>query len=148
SKTVSVIDMKYWWYTASGETFAPAGGQNLSPRQHYREWKGNKRFSAEQTVRQIREYRERYPDKAVLFAPYQMGGWDSWAVLIGGGSMANVPRLDAELSAAIAKMQVLEAPTLSEHQWALADPGHDYLIYSAAGTKIRLDLSAAPHSYA
>ena len=63
---VSVIELKYWWYTADGGVYAPEGGQNLAPRQQWREWKGNRKRSAEQTARQVREYRDRYPDKAIL----------------------------------------------------------------------------------
>src|SRR5260221_6303725 len=36
---VDVIDFKYWWNTDKG-LFAPVGGQNLSPRQFERQWKG------------------------------------------------------------------------------------------------------------
>ena len=40
---VDVIDLKYWWYTAARETYAPKGGENLAPRQQLREWKGSNR---------------------------------------------------------------------------------------------------------
>lgn len=60
--------MKYWWYTADGSLYAPEGGKNLAPRQQLRESPGKNRRSDEQTARQVREYRERHPDKAVLIA--------------------------------------------------------------------------------
>lgn len=66
SKLVSVVDMKYWWYNANGGLYAPKGGANLSPRQHYREWKGNKTQSESMVARQVWEYRCKYPDKAVI----------------------------------------------------------------------------------
>src|SRR5262249_57615287 len=63
---VAVIDLRYWWYAADGSLYAPKGGESLAPRQQLREWKGNKSRSDDQTARQVREYRNRYPDKAVL----------------------------------------------------------------------------------
>ena len=53
SGLIQVIDLKYWWYTADGTLYAPAGGMNLAPRQQLREWKGNKGRSDMQTARQI-----------------------------------------------------------------------------------------------
>ena len=65
---VSVIEMKYWWYASDGSAYAPEGGKSLAPRQQMREWKGAKSRSAEQTARQIREYRDKFPGKAILCA--------------------------------------------------------------------------------
>jgi hypothetical protein len=149
SGEISVIDMRWWWYTAAGEPYAPQGGQDLAPRQHYREWRGNKRFSPEQTVRQIREYRERFPDKAVMYSPYQMSGWDPWAVLIAGGSLADVPAItNPQFLADVPKLQAYEpASGLTNQQWALGNPDCGYLVYSRGGPKIRLDLSPSKQRF-
>ena len=64
-KAISVIDIRYWWYMENGNPYAPQGGKNLSPRQHARQLK-HKRPSRESTLLAVREYRERYPDKAVF----------------------------------------------------------------------------------
>jgi len=150
AREVSVIDMRWWWYTAAGEAYAPLGGQDLSPRQHYREWRGNKRFSTEQTVRQVREYRKRFPDKAVMYSPYQMSGWDPWAVLIAGGSLAELPTLEnARFLADVPKLKPYEpADGLTAQQWALGDPEGGYVVYSQAGATIRLDLSPSKQRFA
>lgn len=63
---VSVIDMKYWWYTANGGIYDPKGGLNLAPRQHFRDWKGGKNTSENQLARQVFEYRLKYPEKAII----------------------------------------------------------------------------------
>jgi hypothetical protein len=143
---VSVIDMKYWWYTADGGLYAPRGGQNLAPRQQLREWKGPRGRSDAQTARQVREYRNRYPDKAILWS---QGGADGWAVLAAGGSIPNLtPPSDARLLEAVPRMRPFEPKAgLAEGQWALAEPGRHYLVYSTGGAKVRLDLSAEPGSY-
>jgi len=66
SAVVNVIDLRYWWYTANGGLYAPAGGQNLAPRQQLREARGGTKQSEAATARMVREYRRRCPDKAVL----------------------------------------------------------------------------------
>ncbi len=62
---VDVIDLTYWFRTDSGREFAPNGGQSLAPRQHLRLWKGG-RPSAASIAAMAREYRERFPGKAVI----------------------------------------------------------------------------------
>jgi hypothetical protein len=144
---VSVIDLKYWWYAADGSLYAPRGGRSLSPRQQLRAWKGSKSRSDVQTARQVREYRNRYPDKAVLCSFDKAGGW---AVLAAGGSIPNLPHLkDVPLLAALPRMKPYElAKGLTGRQWALAEPGRHYLVYSSAGGKVRLNLSATRETFA
>jgi hypothetical protein len=144
---VSVIDLQHWWYTADGSLYAPKGGQNLAPRQHYREWQGNKKKTPGQTVRQIREYRRRYPEKAILHALEKP---DGWLGLTAGASIPKLPSFkDERLSAALPQMKPFEPPVhLADGQWALADPGRHYLVYASRGGELRLDLSAAQGRYA
>src|SRR5262249_19164047 len=85
---VSLIDIRYWWHQPDGKAFAPPGGGNLSPRQWQRELHP-KNPSFPQIVRAVREYRQRYPDKAVLFSVDVPTGLN-WAILMGGGSLAGV----------------------------------------------------------
>lgn len=62
---VDVIDLTYWFRTDRGQEFAPRGGQSLAPRQHLRLWKGG-RPSAESIRAMAREYRAKFPGKAVI----------------------------------------------------------------------------------
>jgi len=62
---IDVIDLTYWWRTDKGDEFAPLGGQSLAPRQHERRWKGGKP-SAASIAEMAREYRGRFPGKAVI----------------------------------------------------------------------------------
>jgi hypothetical protein len=143
----SVIDLRYWWYAADGSLYAPEGGQSLAPRQQLRGWKGNKSRSIAQTARQVREYRTRYPDKAILCS---FDKADGWAVLAAGGSVPNIAfPTDARLLAALPRMKPrTPAAGLTDQQWALDDPDRDYLVYSSSGGKIRLDLSDTSATYA
>jgi len=65
SAVVDVIDLTYWFRTADGSEFAPAGGTTLAPRQHLRLWKGG-RPGAASIAAMVREYREKFPGKAVI----------------------------------------------------------------------------------
>lgn len=99
---VDIIDLKYWWYTADGELFAPAGDARLAPRQQFREWQGSKRRSDEQVSRQIRAARLRFPSKAVLCS---LPSVNPWAVVASGGSIPALPlSTSSELLLAIPRM--------------------------------------------
>src|SRR5699024_9909209 len=64
---IDVIDIKYWYYKENGQPYAPKGGMNLAPRQHARKMKTGKESDAS-VYRAIREYREGFPDKAVIYS--------------------------------------------------------------------------------
>jgi hypothetical protein len=133
---VSVIDLKYWWYTSRGGVYDPKGGEDLSPRQQLRAWEGDKGRSAESVARAVREYRTKFPAKAVTVS--HDGGY-GWAVLAAGGSLPDLPRTTApDLLAA--GLKPFESKALAKGQYALAEPGGRYLVYSAGGP-VRLDLS-------
>src|SRR5262249_39565121 len=68
--------------------------------------------------------------------------------LAAGGSVANLPGLrDDRLLTALPRMATFEPDGLTDRQWALAEPGRHYLVYSAAGATIRLDLSATRETF-
>lgn len=141
----AVIDMRYWWNTANGGTYDPKGGMSLAPRQQLREWKGSKARSDAQTARQIRDYRRRFPDKAVLCSVEPTNGW---VALVAGGSLAKLPPIeDARLLSALTRMKPLDAPEFTDQQWGLAEPGKNYLVCSLDGSSIPLDLSAAEGTF-
>ncbi|BBO34365.1 DUF6298 domain-containing protein [Lacipirellula parvula] len=149
TEAVDVIDVRYWAYTADDGLYAPNGGENLAPRQHLRQTK-LKPGGAAAIVRAVREYRERYPEKAVIYYADQNcpSAHDGWAVLIGGGSLADVPRLPAELAAALSAMKPDQTLELNANQWALSQPGSAYLIYSAASDEpLKLKLPDSDASY-
>jgi len=80
---VSALCLSYWWYDADGRLYAPAGGKQIPAR-----YTGNiaKQTTPQSLYRQIREYRLRYPDKAVIqHHPIEID--KAWAFLMGGGSM-------------------------------------------------------------
>ena len=139
-KIVSIVEMKYWWPTAGG-MYDPKGGQSLAPRQQMREWTGPKKRSEVETVRQIWEYRRRFPEKAFVCA---FDDADGWAILAAGGSVPPVVAIDEGLARALPRMKPFEpAGGLTAEQWGLAEPDRHYLVYSMSGPRIALDLSAA-----
>jgi hypothetical protein len=145
---VSVIEMQQWWYTPDGGVYDPKGGQSLSPRQHQRVWKGSMKRSDASVARQVREYRKRFPDKAILC---DYDGVDGWAALAAGASVPAIRgEVDARLLAALPGMQPYEpaASPLKAEQYALAEPGKSYVVCSLAEPTIRLELPSRDASFA
>ncbi|MBA4065621.1 MAG: pectate lyase [Isosphaera sp.] len=143
SALVSVIDLKYWWYTARGGVYDPTGGEDLAPRQQLREWAGDKARSAESVARAVREYRSKFPGKAVTVSH---DGGHGWAALAAGASLPDLPKTTApDLLAA--GLKPFESKLFAKGQYALAEPGERYLVYSAGGP-VRLDLAAARGPFA
>ncbi|HEX6962275.1 MAG TPA: DUF6298 domain-containing protein, partial [Lacipirellula sp.] len=127
---VDVIDIRYWCYTEGGELYAPPGGQSLSPRQHLRKTRQKPR-QAREIARAVREYRTAYPDKAVTYFAEEHcpSALDGWAVLMGGGSLADVPALPAELQLKLADMRPLQKMASSEDVLCLSDGSGEFLFY-------------------
>jgi hypothetical protein len=143
---VDVICFRYWWQTDKG-LFAPKGGQNLSPRQLERSWKGGLP-SDENLAAMAAEYHQKFSDKAVIASGEDVViNRGAWAFVCAGGSMPNLPATtDAKLLAAVPKMKPWPAASGQSH-WALREAGKQFLVYSGEGTPAELDLSAEAGSF-
>jgi hypothetical protein len=141
---VDIIDIRYWSYTADDGLYAPDGGQNLTPRQHLRQTR-LKPGGAEAIVKAVREYRTRYPDKAVTYYADMNcpSGHDGWATLIGGGSLPPV-KLPERLAKTLPSMVPTDGIVDTKGQWSLANKTGDYLIYcERSGDELSLNLPKA-----
>ncbi len=138
---VDVIDIRYWAYTANDGLYAPKGGQNLAPRQHLRQTR-EKPGGAAAIVKAVREYRDRFPDKAVLYNAEENcpSIRDGWATLIAGGSLADI-KLPHELAKIIPTMKPADTLAVGEGQWCLADDHGNIVVYTSMPNQpIVLDL--------
>ncbi|WP_428937374.1 DUF6298 domain-containing protein [Fontivita pretiosa] len=137
---VDVIDIRYWKPQADGTFYAPPGGANLAPRQHARQLKP-KPSSFESIVRAVRDYRTRFPDKAVVYSVEEDGEM-GLAALMGGSSLPRMrPTLDSKLLEAIPKMKPVELPGNPPGQFALAEGDRQYLIYTSSDSPVAIDAS-------
>lgn len=160
SKVVSVIDMRYWQYRPDGTLYAPQGGKNLAFREIITKDFGKSSDAAppttpEQAYRQVREYRDKYPEKAIVVwhngvgsIPALMAG--AAQVLMqnptaGHGQGKIVDRnnfddfVDTFLSNVLYKMSPKDGILLNEKQnwWLSNDTDNTILIYSLKGSEIR-----------
>jgi len=174
AKHIDVIDLRYWWIRSDGTIFAPRGGQQIPGR--YLEYgkKQAQETSPEQIYRKIRQYRDRYPDKAIIDA-IEADRQKHWAFFMAGGSLLvrgqisypnfedpleYIKPMDVDiilpsykfirkhLANRIVRMRPVDI-VLSNREtvWALAEPDKTYLIYALHGGEIRLDLSNARGIY-
>lgn len=170
SKLISVIDARYWQYRPDGKLWAPEGGQNLAFREMItaefkRAGDAPPDTTPAQVYRQVREYRDRFPDKAVV-------AWHSGAgpipVLMAGAAQALMrnpaagqsqgaqpdqtkldPFVREYLSRVLMKMSphdgLLEDP---QGNWCLADArGAAVLVYSLAGASFKLARALPRRAY-
>jgi Family of unknown function (DUF6298) len=170
ARQVAVIDMRYWQYRPDGSLWAPPGGKNLAFREMIAKDFGRSddappNTTPYQVYRQVREYHDRYPDKAIV-------AWHSGAgaipVLMAGGAQALMRNpsgghgqgrsldrttLDAfvreHLTLSLMKMQPRDrVAAVPEENWCLADDAREVvLIYSLSGPSITLDAPLSKNSY-
>jgi hypothetical protein len=140
---VDVICFRYWWQTSRG-LFAPNGGENQSPRQFERQWKGGMPTD-EDLATMTAEYRQKYPDKAILAFGEDVGFHGGWAFACAGGSLPVLPKgTDAGLLAAIPQMHPWLADDANKI-WALHGTDGSMLIYTGKGAPI--DFSGVKGSF-
>ena len=140
SKTVDLIDIRYWHYRQDGSAYAPEGGKNLAPRQHARKMKTGKE-TEEQIYRAVREYREIYPEKAVLYSTNSAPRF-GWATFMAGGSLAPIPKIDITgFYKHLANTKVFQNQNYKSDYWSLENAGNAYLYYLVKTNVITADLS-------
>ncbi|MEI9976876.1 MAG: DUF6298 domain-containing protein [Ignavibacteriota bacterium] len=158
SRQVAAIDMRYWQYRPDGSLWAPQGGRNIAFREQVvtdfgRSGDAPPDTTPQQVYRQVREYHDRYPDKAIV-------AWNSGAgpvpILMAGGAEAlmlnpsagqgqgrTVDRtpLDGFVREHLAEVLMKMRPRddVAADAWCLSDDAYrSVLIYSLAGDSIRL----------
>ncbi len=146
SKTIDVIDIRYWHYRKDGSAYAPEGGKNLAPRQHARLVKPGE-SSFDQVYRAVSEYRMNNPEKAVI---YSATGRDkfAWAVFMAGGSIPELPEISDTVflkDAAIMKpVNFFNAP---KESYAIGKENLGIIIYCETGNSIEIDLTSFKGAY-
>jgi hypothetical protein len=169
-RQVAVIDMRYWQYRPDGTLWAPPGGKNLAFREAIAQDFGSSGDTPPDTTplqvyRQVREYRDRYPDKAIVA---WHGGAGPIPILMAGGAQAlmlnpsagqgqgrSVDRnaLDGfvreQLATTLMKMQPRDGAAADpDETWCLADDrSESVLLYSLAGGSITLLRTLSRNTY-
>ena len=158
ARQVAVIDMRYWQYRPDGSLWAPQGGRNVAFREAIVTDFGHSGdtppdTTPQQVYRQVREYHDRYPDKAIVA---WNGGAGPIPVLMAGGAEALMLNPSAgqgqgrtidrtpldgfvrdHLADVLMKMKPRDG--MAADAWCLADDDdRSVLLYSLAGDSIRL----------
>lgn len=157
---VDIIDIRHWHYRTDGTLYRPEGGRSLAPRQWARIIEPGQTDCAS-IYRAVREYRERYPDKAVTYnvttarPERSQGVAAAWTILLAGGSLAPVPPCDGVdgLWSRVAQMQPMGPQGVGQDSssalpaaYLMGNKGVGYLAY-LFGDALSLDLSADGRRY-
>ena len=153
SAAVDIIDIRQWHYRTDGTLYAPEGGKSLAPRQWARIIDPGQ-TDCRSVYRAVREYRDRYPDKAVTYSvttahpSREEAVAAQWMVLLAGGSLAQVPPCDAVkgLWARVPQLQPMDDPDATDFRPVLGKAGVGYVAYLFRGV-LDLDLTADSHRY-
>lgn len=136
SKIVNIIDIRYWHYKQDG-IFNPAGGVSMAPRQHMRKMKVGK-VTFDEAYKAVAEYRERYPEKAVIYYAQNYPAV-AWAVFMAGGSCPALPQLPKDFLRDAGMMKVSKSKKGKFYQLVKNDTGN--IIYSMSKQEIPIHLS-------
>lgn len=121
ASVVDIIDIRYWHYKNDGSVYAPKGGVSLAPRQHARQMKVGK-VTFEEAYKAVREYRRKYPDKAVTYYAENYPE-QAWAVLMAGGSCPALKIDDPGFLKAVCHMNIQETGNANYKMLVKSDTG-------------------------
>lgn len=132
ASVVDLIDIRYWHYQADGTTYEPKGGQNLAPRQHARLLKP-KKTSFEQVYRAVKEYKEKFPNKAVVYSGDSYPEFGMAAFMAGGSLPALSKEIDKEILKLAATMKPVTSANKSEY---VLRNGKNSIVYNSETRKL------------
>jgi hypothetical protein len=134
---ITAIDFHFWFYRADGSLFTIAGGLNQAPREQIQaQPPTNRPGGAEQRYRALREYRDAFPDLAIV-----RKADDFPALTAAIEKNISAPARAQTRPAALVKNQPATA-------WCMAAPGKSYLVYAMTGAPVELDLSGESGTFA
>lgn len=145
SGMIDVIDIIQWQYRADGSLYAPPGGVSLAGRQYARIFEVGE-TSFEQIYRAVNEYRERFPEKAVVYSRYG-AEQANWASFMAGGSLCSIPAVsNTTILKAASEMKKIPDMHLKNRQYALGKAGFGYIIFSLE-PKMEINLTDDTSAY-
>jgi hypothetical protein len=123
---IDLIDIRYWHYQADGNIYEPKGGQSLAPRQHARLLKP-KKTSFEQVYRAVKEYRDKYPGKAVVYSGDSYPEFGIAAFMAGGSLASFNNNINAEILRSAVGMRPVKSS--NKNEYILSD-GKKNIVYN------------------
>ena len=132
ASVVDIVDIRYWHYQADGKTYEPKGGQNLAPRQHARLLKP-KKASFEQVYRAVKEYKTKYPAKAVMYSGDSYPEFGMAVIMAGGSLPVLPPGINKDLLKVAAGMR--PATSGNKNEYILSD-GKNSIVYNSETKKL------------
>ena len=142
AQLIDIIDIRYWHYNTDS-LWAPPAGKNLAPRQFMRKMKVGK-TGFEEAYRAVKEYRTKYPAKAVTFFAQQYPQY-GWAILMAGGSMPNVTVESSEFLQAVCSMKPMDLCADANTCKALGNEKTGYVIYPTSTGKMALKIASGKY---
>ena len=142
SKVVDIIDIRYWHYKTDG-IWAPPAGKNMAPRQFMRKMKVGKTGYAE-AYKAVSEYTQRFPNKAVTLFAQQYPQY-GWAILMGGGSLPNIPVKNQKFLSDAAKMKVISGGE-SEKYDLIGNENSGYIVYTRTADAISINMAQGKYN--
>ena len=133
AEVIDAIDIKYWYMDGNGNSFAPDGGLNLSPRQFERIMKPAP-ASWGSVYDMVSEYRSAYPDKAVVYSASRYPEL-AWAAFMAGASICNLP---AGLPEKFLQDATKMSPIGQNGIYMMSNPDLGYILYPSEKAEIDL----------
>lgn len=145
SRMVDIIDVRHWYYRTDGGIYEPEGGVSLAPRQYARVMDVGQTGLAE-AWKVVREYRTRFPQKAVWLNNTKVPG-ANWVAFVAGASMCSLPEVKApNFFENALKMSALDDVRWAENCWVSGAAGVGYVAYTTS-SEITLNLQGDKRSY-
>ncbi|MDX1938674.1 MAG: DUF6298 domain-containing protein [Flavihumibacter sp.] len=130
---VDIIDIRYWHYQADGTAYEPKGGQHLAPRQHARLLKP-KKTNFEQVYRAVKEYKEKFPNKVVVYSGDSYPEFGMAAFMAGG----SLPVLPADMDKEILKAAAAMKPAAAINGEYVLTDGKRKIVYNRNTKKLTI----------
>lgn len=133
AEVIDAIDIKYWYMDGNGKLFAPEGGLNLSPRQFERIMKPSP-ASWQSVYDMVLEYRQAYPDKAIIYSASRYPEL-AWAAFLAGASICDLP---AGLPEKFLQDATKMSPICMNGIYKMSNPDVGYILYPSEKAEIDL----------
>ena len=143
---LDIIDIRQWHHRNDGTLYAPQGGVSLTQRQYARIMDVGT-VDNDGVYEGITEYKNTFPDKAVVYNVRAATPLKEWIAFVAGASLCNLPEIrDTTFFNDVSLLKPMEKLTQKSKQWGMGKTGMGYIICVHSDT-VTLDLSDDKNAY-